>query len=531
MYIGDMKNLAKFILLNIVSLLLLVGLSTLFTLLDLQGGIDGFVGTILILFVWNPLFSLGIILLCLGIGLPLRLFEGFSKFWKKYYVSWVLIGVACICLVVGLILFVAFSGSTGFLLVAFFALPLGILHLGALKLGGRFKGKSWKILGSTISILGLTVLVTVCIFTFISLPSEPKNHGQIEYSDNLVGVWASSGNGVADVRLELSGDGTFQAIEDEVSYLLGGGSAEFYEEDTNEDTDPGPIYLGGTWEKQGGKIILSNDLAIPVQDRLKGGDEYELIIEDDQLNLHWFNHSIFMERSGDPFFDQSSCYISSMFMDLYFLGEHRVPQDVQWSDELGTCILISYSVYSNASDWAEEYRSENDVDLWVYRFSAFDLNRNTVLLEGHPTYHQTQEEYEVGVNLLEEAKHSFDLDFQSYLGRGSAYVFWNQLIEPRTFTSKDLLGSWKYSHISNLLLDISFAKNNEFEAIVYLNQDPEEPRGFSGTWELNQEKTHVFTKARLDDDLSLDFFITGNEIDGFILEAWNGEYVLEKNSL
>jgi len=43
--------------------------------------------------------------------------------------------------------------------------------------------------------------------------------------------------------------------------------------------------------------------------------------------------------------------------------------------------------------------------------------------------------------------------------------------------------------------------------------------------------THVFTKARLDDDLSLDFFITGNEIDGFILEAWNGEYVLEKNSL
>lgn len=349
-----------------------------------------------------------------------------------------------------------------------------------------------------------------------------------KYPSNFIGVWQTQGNGIANARLELSGDGTFRAIEDVLPELK-----EYRLDETM--TDPDPIFTAGKWNKKGNQIILESAMAVPAQDRLNGIDEYVLDIDDsdNSQKLHWFNHDILMERSDSPLFDQSVCYMSSMFMDLFFMEEHRIPHDARWSEELGTCMLIAYYVQPNATDWAEEYKSEKKVDLWVYTFSAYDVdNNNEPIIEGRPTYHRTREEYEKGVDIFKEAERVFNLDLQAYIERGFVEYLQYSAAQPNIFTKNNLIGAWGESHDSTLYLDITFNEDGTFNArhplieIDYKNKA--DVPAFFGTWEFNHDGTRVFTQTTSNYFLSPDFFVTGDEVDGFYLEAGNGEFVLEK---
>lgn len=366
------------------------------------------------------------------------------------------------------------------------------------------------------------------IETILETQKSNSDIDKDKYLNNFIGVWQTQGNGITNARLEISDDGTFRVIEDVLPELK-----EYRLDETM--TDPDPIFIAGKWNKKGDQIILESAMAVPIQDRLNGIDDYTLGIDDSDSGqkLVWFNHDILMERSDSPLFDQSVCYMSSMFMDLFFMGEHRIPHDARWSEELGTCMLIAYYVQPNAADWAEEYKSEKKVDLWVYTFSAYDVdNNNEPIIEGRPTYHRTREEYEKGVDIFKEAERVFNLDLQAYIERGFVEYLQHSAAQPNIFTTGGFVGAWGESHDSTLDLHIIFHEDGTFNAwrplpeIDYKNKA--DAPTFSGTWEFNHDRTRVFTQTTYNYFLSLDFFVTGDETDGFYLEAGNGEFVLEK---
>jgi hypothetical protein len=78
-------NIFVFALQGIVTFLALLTIYMIFVLLDYQGGIDGFIATTFIQPIFGGILSALTILVCLLIGLPIRLHKKIKLWWTKNY--------------------------------------------------------------------------------------------------------------------------------------------------------------------------------------------------------------------------------------------------------------------------------------------------------------------------------------------------------------------------------------------------------------------------------------------------------------
>ncbi len=73
---------------GIVTFVTLVTIYLIFVLLDYQGGIDGFIATTFIQPIFGGILSALTIVICLVIGLPIRIHKKLNKWWSNnYYIS------------------------------------------------------------------------------------------------------------------------------------------------------------------------------------------------------------------------------------------------------------------------------------------------------------------------------------------------------------------------------------------------------------------------------------------------------------
>lgn len=92
-----MKTISNFIILGLQSGITFVALITIymiFVFLDYQGGIEGFLGTMLFQPLLGGLFSVVTIAACLILGLPIRINETINAWWARN--PWVPIGTLLI---------------------------------------------------------------------------------------------------------------------------------------------------------------------------------------------------------------------------------------------------------------------------------------------------------------------------------------------------------------------------------------------------------------------------------------------------